>query len=146
VSNKKSVGEIFKVFEKYEASSGAKINKQKSEILLIGIGTISVTEKIRYGLTICEKEILLLGVFSLIIVLYFTKWEPLFHIKLTHAVLISRRAQSGIHVTNNVYHILDINRREKVAKIKTLLNMWIQRHLTIQGRVHVVSTLLMSRI
>jgi hypothetical protein len=24
--------------------------------------------------------------------------------------------------------------------------MWIQRHLTIQGRVHVVSTLLMSRI
>jgi hypothetical protein len=43
--------------------------------------------------------------FSLIIVLYFTKCEPLFHIKLTHAVLISRRAQSGIHVTNNVYHI-----------------------------------------
>jgi hypothetical protein len=35
----------------------------KSEILLIGIGTISVTEKIRYGLTICEKEILLLGVY-----------------------------------------------------------------------------------
>jgi hypothetical protein len=59
VSNKESVGEIFKVFEKYEASSGAKINKQKLEILLIGIGTISVTEKIRYGLTICEKEILL---------------------------------------------------------------------------------------
>jgi hypothetical protein len=36
-----------------EASSGAKINKQKSEILPIGIGTISDTEKIRYGLTIC---------------------------------------------------------------------------------------------
>jgi hypothetical protein len=34
------------VFEKYEASSGAKINKQKSEILPIGIGTISDTEKI----------------------------------------------------------------------------------------------------
>jgi hypothetical protein len=27
VSNKKSVGEIFKVFEKYEASSGAKTNR-----------------------------------------------------------------------------------------------------------------------
>ena len=38
----------------------------------------------------------------------------------------------------------NLNWREKVAKIKTLLNMWIQRHLTIQ--VHVVSTLLMSRI
>jgi hypothetical protein len=35
----------------------AKINKQKSEILPIGIGTISDNEKIRYGLTICEKEI-----------------------------------------------------------------------------------------
>jgi hypothetical protein len=35
----------------------------KSEILPIGIGTISDTEKIRYGLTICEKEILLLGVY-----------------------------------------------------------------------------------
>jgi hypothetical protein len=112
VSNKESVGEIFKVFEKYEASSGAKINKQKSEILPIGIGTISDTEKIRYGLTICEKEILLLGVYI---------------------------GKDQIVCDN-------LNWREKVAKIKTLLNMWIQRHLTIQGRVHVVSTLLMSRI
>jgi hypothetical protein len=112
VSNKESVGEIFKVFEKYEASSGAKVNKQKSEILPIGIDTISDTEKIRYGLTICEKEILLLGVYI---------------------------GKDQIVCDN-------LNWREKVAKIKTLLNMWIQRHLTIQGRVHVVSTLLMSRI
>jgi hypothetical protein len=111
VSNKESVGEIFKVFEKYEASSGAKVNKQKSEILPIGIDTISDTEKIRYGLTICEKEILLL-------VVYIGKDQI---------------------VCDN------LNWREKVVKIKTLLNMWIQRHLTIQGRVHVVSTLIWSR-
>jgi hypothetical protein len=50
--------------------------------------------------------------------------------------LISVIAQSGIDVTNNVYHNLDINNDD----------MWLQRKLTIQGRVNVISSLFMSRL
>lgn len=35
---------------------------------------------------------------------------------------------------------------EKISTIKTVLNMWKQRHLNIHGRATVVSTLLLSRI
>lgn len=45
VSDKSSIDDIFKVFEMYEAGSGAKINKKKSEILPIGKGKITDIEK-----------------------------------------------------------------------------------------------------
>lgn len=46
----------------YEASSGAKINRQKSEILPTGKGRIA-DEKNKYNLQVCENYILLLGVY-----------------------------------------------------------------------------------
>ncbi|CAG2199723.1 unnamed protein product [Mytilus edulis] len=89
VSDKSSIDEIFKVFEMYEASSGAKINRQKSEILPIGKGVYVGKDK-----TVCDH----------------------------------------------------LNWSGKVSKIKSLLNMWMQRQLTIQGRVNVISSLFMSRL
>lgn len=112
VSDKCSVDEVFKVFNCYEKSSGAKINRQKSEILPIGTGCISDCEKKRFGLQICDNYILLLGVF--------------------------------IGKDQNTCDSL--NWHDKVVKIKRLLNMWCQRKLTIQGRVNVISSLLMSRL
>ena len=46
----------------YEASSGAKINRQKSEILPTGKGRIA-DEKNKYNLQVCENYILLLVVY-----------------------------------------------------------------------------------
>ncbi|CAC5420779.1 unnamed protein product [Mytilus coruscus] len=64
VSDKSSIDEILKVFEMYEASSGAKINRQKSEILPIGKGRITdIEKKNKYKLQVCENYILLLGVY-----------------------------------------------------------------------------------
>ena len=39
-----------------------------------------------------------------------------------------------------------LNWSGKASKIKSLLNMWMQRQLTIQGRVNVISSLFMSRL
>ena len=112
VSNKESIPEVFKVFDLYSASSGSKINVQKSEMLPIGRGYLSGSEKTNYSLKICEREIVLLGVY--------------------------------IGKDNNLCH--ELNWRLKVNKIKSLLNLWLQRKLTIQGRVTVVESLCMSRL
>ncbi|CAG2235175.1 unnamed protein product [Mytilus edulis] len=112
VSDKKSIDEVFNVFELYGKCSGAKINRQKSEIMPIGKGCMTENEQNCHGLKICENEILLLGV-------YIGKNE---------------------HVCN------ELNWRGKLNKIKMLLNMWIQRKLTIHGRVNVITSLLMSRL
>ncbi|CAC5416070.1 unnamed protein product [Mytilus coruscus] len=112
VSDKKSIDEVFNVFQLYGKCSGAKMNRQKSEIMPIGKGCMTENEQNCHGLKICENEILLLGV-------YIGKNE---------------------HVCN------ELNWRGKLNKIKMLLNMWIQRKLTIHGRVNVITSLLMSRL
>ncbi|CAC5397686.1 unnamed protein product [Mytilus coruscus] len=112
VSDKKSIDEVFNVFELYGKCSGAKINRQKSEIMPIGKGCMTENEQNCHGLKICENEILLLGV-------YIDKNE---------------------HVCN------ELNWRGKLSKIKMFLNMWIQRKLTIHGRVNVITSLLMFRL
>ena len=53
VSNKQS-----NVLELYGKCSGARINKSKSEIMPIGKGCITESEQQRYGLKICENELL----------------------------------------------------------------------------------------
>jgi hypothetical protein len=62
---------------------------------------ITESEQQRYGLKICENELLLLGVF----------------------------------IGKNQSQCNELNWRGKINKIKALLNMWLQRTLTIQGRV-----------
>lgn len=111
VSNKKSISESFIEFDLYSKASGAKINKQKSEILCIGKGVLSDNEKEEYGLEVCENNIQLLGVF----------------------------------IGKDKKLCEEMNWKSKIDKIKCLLNMWLQRHLTIQGRVTIVNSLMMSR-
>ncbi|CAC5423396.1 unnamed protein product [Mytilus coruscus] len=52
--NKESIPEVFKEFDLYSKATGAKINRQKSEILCLGTGTLSVVEKDHIGLKVCE--------------------------------------------------------------------------------------------
>lgn len=52
----------------------------------------------------------------------------------------------GIFVGKNKKEAEEKNWRNKVGKINNLLNMWKQRHLNIQGRAIVISSLLVSRI
>jgi hypothetical protein len=63
--------------------------------------SITESEQQRYGLKICENELLLLGVF-----------------------IGKKQSQCN-----------ELNWRGKINKIKALLNMWLQRTLTIQGRI-----------
>jgi hypothetical protein len=48
VSNKQSIDEVFNILELYGKCSGARINKSKSEIMLIGKGCITESEQQRY--------------------------------------------------------------------------------------------------
>ncbi|CAG2228375.1 unnamed protein product [Mytilus edulis] len=111
VCSKQSISEVFKVFDLYSRATGAKINRQKSEILCVGKGDLSPVEKQEYGLQVCDNNVQLLGVY----------------------------------VGKNRNICDDLNWKEKISKLKSLLNIWLQRQLTLQGRVVVVNTLMMSR-
>ena len=63
VGNKESIVEAFKVSELYSGGSGAKINKEKSEIMSIGSGSMTDNEVIRYGIKQCKDVIQILGVY-----------------------------------------------------------------------------------
>lgn len=112
LSDKQSIKSTFEVFNLYNKASGSKINISKSEILCIGKGFLSESEKNVLGLRVCEKCIQVLGVYV------------------------------GIdeHLCN------DMNWKDKIKKIKCIVNMWKQRHLTLTGRAVVISSLLVSRI
>lgn len=63
VSNKKSVTEVFEVFEKYGKASGAKVNKTKSEIMNLGSGCFTDGELENIGINKCEETTQILGVY-----------------------------------------------------------------------------------
>ncbi|CAC5423418.1 unnamed protein product [Mytilus coruscus] len=109
--NKESIPEVFKEFDLYSKATGAKINKQKSEILCVGYGELSDVETEQFGLQVCKDAIQLLGVY----------------------------------VGPNKSLCDDMNWKNKIKKVRSLLNMWLQRQLTLQGRVTVVNTLMLSR-
>ncbi|CAC5416381.1 unnamed protein product [Mytilus coruscus] len=98
VCNKQSISEVFKVFDLYSRATGAKINRQKSEILCVGKGELSPVEKQEYGLQVCDNNVQLLG----------------------------------IYVGKNRNICDDLNWKEKISKLKSLLNIWLQRQLTLQ--------------
>lgn len=52
----------------------------------------------------------------------------------------------GVYFGKNKLECENLNWRSKVQNIKQVLNMWRQRLLTIQGRVNVINTLLMSKL
>lgn len=51
----------------------------------------------------------------------------------------------GVYIGKDQNICNELNWKIKINKVKSILNMWLQRHLTIQGRVIVVNTLMMSR-
>ena len=112
VADRESINEAFSVFELYAAGSGAKINREKSEIMCIGKGFLSSNDYDLFGVKECIDVIQILGVY----------------------------------VGRDLNKCIQMNWTEKVKKIKCILNMWLQRHLTIQGRCTVISSLLMSRL
>ena len=63
VSDKSSIYEVFKILELYSEASGAKINKQKSEILCLGTGSISNEELNVLEVSLCDKVTKLLGIY-----------------------------------------------------------------------------------
>lgn len=52
----------------------------------------------------------------------------------------------GVYIGRNVKECLILNWKEKLKKIKTILNLWLQRNLTLQGRCEVINALLLSRL
>ncbi|VDI61823.1 Hypothetical predicted protein [Mytilus galloprovincialis] len=52
----------------------------------------------------------------------------------------------GVYVGKNKLFCDDLNWKDKISKIKMLVNLWKQRRLTLSGRATVISSLLMSRL
>lgn len=63
LADKNSITKTFDVFELYGKASGAKINKNKSELLCIGRAVFGKEELERVGITLCENVIEILGVY-----------------------------------------------------------------------------------
>ncbi|CAC5405807.1 unnamed protein product [Mytilus coruscus] len=63
VSDKESINQTFEVLDLYSKASGAKINKQKSEIMCLGSGSISEIELIDYGVKLSAEVSQILGIY-----------------------------------------------------------------------------------
>ena len=110
-SDKNSIDEVFNVLKLYSDASGAKINKQKSEIMCLGSGTLSDNELNKLEIQRCEDVTKVLG----------------------------------IYVGKNRNACDDLNWRDKLKKIKTILFFWLKRDLTLPGRATVLTSLIISR-
>jgi len=107
-----SVYSAFDEFDKYSLASGAKINKNKSEILCLGNSSLDESILKEIEVSKCNEIIQVLGVF----------------------------------LGNDQNKCDDLNWTGKITNIKKILNMWKQRHLNIQGRATVISSLLLSKL
>ncbi|CAC5424486.1 unnamed protein product [Mytilus coruscus] len=63
VADKNSVTEAFKIFDLYSQTSGAQINREKSEILCLGSAKISEKELEQFGIKLYENVTKLLGIY-----------------------------------------------------------------------------------
>ncbi|CAC5384246.1 unnamed protein product [Mytilus coruscus] len=63
VKDKQSIDETFKVLNNYSEASGAKIYKQKSEIMCLGSGSISNQELTDYGIKQADEVTQILGIY-----------------------------------------------------------------------------------
>ena len=52
----------------------------------------------------------------------------------------------GIWVCKNMEEIHDVNFKERIEKLRTVLNMWRQRDLSLKGKVVIINTLALSQI
>ena len=63
VSDSSSISEAFKILDIYSEASGAKINRQKSEIMCLGSGKISHEKLQDFNVQLCENTTKLLGIY-----------------------------------------------------------------------------------
>ena len=52
----------------------------------------------------------------------------------------------GVWIGKNIDEIIELNFKEKVAKLKNILNIWRQRKLTYKGKVVVINSLALSQL
>ena len=52
----------------------------------------------------------------------------------------------GIWISKNTHEMTEINFREKIGKLQTILNMWRQRSLSLKGKVVVIQSLCLSQL
>ncbi len=109
---KESIHEAFNTLDLYSQASGAKINKQKSEIMCLGSGTLTDAEIDQLQIQRCENVTKVLG----------------------------------IYVGKDRKLCENLNWKDKIKRIKTILFFWNKRNLTLHGRAVVISSLLMSRL
>lgn len=112
LSDKTSVKETFKVIDLYSKASGAKLNRNKSEIMSLGKGEITEEELKNLNIKKSKEVIQLLGI-----------W-----------------------IGRNKKLCENLNWENKIDKISKLLNFWKMRHLSLHGKVSVISSLLMSKL
>ena len=51
----------------------------------------------------------------------------------------------GIHVSNNVSEIYELNFDDKMDKVRTIINIWNQRNLSVYGKSLIVKTFVLSQ-
>jgi len=52
----------------------------------------------------------------------------------------------GVWISKNSEEVVELNFREKLGKLKTILNIWKQRRLTYKGKVVIVNSLALSQL
>ena len=109
-NNKQNISEIFKTLKNFESVSGLKVNKDKTEALLLGRSTVSNTPA--SGRPFIRQEIKLLGV-SLC----------------TEASKLCRDNYDPI-----------------IEKMKTTLDRWRNRRLSLAGRICILKSLVMAKL
>jgi len=116
-SDKMSLQEIIKEYERFSAFSGIHLNVNKTEILVIGKKTDS---RIRFDLRHKGKTVSIFDQDSVKI--------------------------CGITFSNDRETAYEHNIRERIDKLKNQLNVWRQRHLTLEGKILIVKTFGLSQV
>ncbi|CAC5423453.1 unnamed protein product [Mytilus coruscus] len=101
-----------KAFDRAGHDIGAKLDKEKSEVLALGKGKICSNDLKIWKIKECDEVLQLLGI-----------W-----------------------VGKNKTLCENLNWESKVQSITKIVNFWKMRHLTLHGRVSVISALLMSKL
>lgn len=111
LADKNSISKSFQLLDVYCKASGARVNVEKSEMMVINDTIDSVTQ-----------------------------------LQLPFIVKTDCLEILGITLGNNKELCENINWKPKIDKIRNILQIWRQRHLTLRGKAIVIQSLLMSRI
>ncbi len=110
VSNLQSVQEVFKSVEYFCNATGAKVNREKSEVLLLGKARITYAS-----------------------------------VNLPAPVKTDVVKILGVYMGPDKALCEDLNWKSKIAKCKSLLCLWHNRKLSLQGKSVVINTLLLTK-